>query len=234
MEKVENSPLGLKKKRILGIFAKEPVPGRVKTRLSPPLSAVQAADIYLASLRETVQRMQTLTDCDLAICYSGDRDWFAETFPGLALEPQYGDDLGARMAHSLSRWLAAGYDAAVLIGSDAPDLPTERIEQAFSALEGADLVHGPAVDGGYYLVGESSHYDQLFSGIAWSTGSVLEQTLATATTLGLSSVLLQPWEDLDDLPALLRLVDRSPHSVTAKQVGTVLKHSRDSGFLGLT
>ena len=178
--------------------------------------------------------MQTLTDCDLAICYSGDKDWFAATFPDLSLVPQRGEGLGERLAQCLSSWLAAGYDAVVLIGSDAPDLPTERIEQAFSALESADLVHGPAFDGGYYLVGESTHNDQLYSGIAWSTDKVLEQTLAKATSLGLSSVLLRGWDDLDDLPALLRLIDRSPHSVTAKEVRTVLKHSLDSGFDRLT
>ena len=178
--------------------------------------------------------MQTLTNCDLAICYSGDKDWFAAAFPDIYLVPQRGEGLGERLAQRLANWLATGYDAAVLIGSDAPDLPTERVEQAFSALEGADLVLGPAVDGGYYLVGESTHNDQLYSGIAWSTGKVLEQTLTKATKLGLSSTLLQDWDDLDDLPALLRLVDRSPHSVTAKHVRTVLKHSTDSGFDGLT
>ncbi len=234
MEKVENSRQKQVKKRILGIFAKQPVPGQVKTRLCPPLSARQAADLYFVSLQETVARAQTLTSCDLAICYSGDGGWFAATFPGISLVPQHGNGLGERMAQCLSGWLAEGYEAAVLIGSDAPDLPTALIEEAFSALEGADLVHGPALDGGYYLVGESTHNDQLYSGIAWSTDKVLEQTLAKATTLGLSSVLLPDWDDLDDLPALLRLVDRSPHSITAKQVRTVLKHSTDSGFDGLT
>ncbi len=129
------------------------------------------------------------------------------------------------MARCLSDWLATGYDAALLIGSDAPDLPLERIEQAFNALEDADLVHGPAVDGGYYLVGEATHHALLFDGISWSTGKVLEQTLAKAVQLGVHSVLLEPWDDLDDLPALLRLMTRTPHSPTAIHIKKVLRHS---------
>lgn len=227
VEKVENSRTEQAKKQILGIFAKQPVPGRVKTRLCPPLTAQQAADLYLVSLQETVARTRALTCCDLAICYSGDRDWFAANFTGVCLVPQYGDGLGERMAQRLSSWLTEGYQAAVLIGSDAPDVPIDWIEQAFRALEGADLVHGPALDGGYYLVGEATHHDQLFSGIAWSTGKVLEQTLATAKSLGLSSKLLPVWDDLDDIAALRRLIERSPHSTTAQWARTVLMHSRD-------
>lgn len=224
MEKVDNYHSDPTKKRILGIFAKQPLPGKVKTRLCPPLTPEQSADLYQVCLQETVTRMRALSSCDLAICYSGETNWFSATFPGITLVPQRGRDLGARMAQCLSDWLAAGYDAAVLIGSDAPDLPLERIELAFKALEGADLVHGQALDGGYYLVGESTHHAPLYQGIAWSTTKVLEQTLARAAQLGLHTVLLEPWDDLDDLPALLRLVTRTPHSLTAIHAQRVLRH----------
>lgn len=234
MGKVDKSHSNPTKKRILGVFAKQPLPGMVKTRLCPPLTPEQAADLYRVCLQETVTRMRALRDFELAICYSGDENWFATTFPDITLVPQRGSDLGARMAQCLSDWLAAGYDAAVLIGSDAPDLPLERIEQAFKALEGADLVHGSALDGGYYLVGEATHHAQLYQDIAWSTAKVLEQTLARAAQLGLRSVLLEPWDDLDDLPALLRLVARTPHSLTAIHAERVLRHSRDSVVDSLT
>jgi len=234
VEKVDKWRSDTTKNRILGIFAKQPLPGMVKTRLCPPLTPEQAADLYRVSLQETVTRMGSLSGCDLAICYSGDKDWFATTFPGVMLIPQCGRDLGERLASCLSDWLAAGYEAALLIGSDAPDLPLERIEQAFSALEDADLVLGPAIDGGYYLVGEASQHPQLFQQISWSTGKVLEQTLAKASQLGLSSVLLEPWDDLDDLPALLRLVARTPHSPTTIHIKKVLKHSHDTVVNNLT
>lgn len=234
MEKVDKCLLDPTKNRILGIFAKQPLPGMVKTRLCPPLTPEQAADLYRVCLQETVARMQSLSGCELAICYSGDKDWFATTFPGVRLVPQHGRDLGERMARCLSDWLTAGYKAAALIGSDAPDLPLERIELAFSALESADLVHGPALDGGFYLVGETTHQAQLFQEISWSTGAVLEQTLVKATQLGLRSVLLEPWDDLDDLPALLRLVARTPRSSTAIHITRVLNHSPDTVVDNLT
>ncbi len=234
VDKVDNSNSDPTKNRILGIFAKQPVPGRVKTRLCPPLTPEQAADLYQVCLQETVTRMKSLVGCELAICYSGDKDWFAATFPDVVLVPQRGRDLGERMARSLSAWLAAGYKAALLIGSDAPDLPLERIEQAFNALKDADVVHGPAFDGGFYLVGETSHHPQLFQEISWSTGKVLEQTLVKATQLGLRSVLLEPWDDIDDLPALLRLMTRTPHSSTAIHITRVLNHSPDTVIDNLT
>lgn len=234
MEKVDKSRSNTLKKRILGVFAKQPLPGMVKTRLCPPLTPEQAADLYRVSLQETVTRMRALPNCELVICYSGDENWFAATFPGITLMPQRGSDLGARMAQCLSDRLAAGYDATVLIGSDAPDLPLARIEQAFKALEDAALVYGPALDGGYYLVGEAVHHAQLYQDIAWSTGRVLEQTLAKAAQLGVCPVLLEPWDDLDDLPALLRLVVRTPHSLTAIHAEKVLRHSRDSVVGSLT
>ena len=234
MEKVDKSRPNTIKKRILGVFAKQPLPGMVKTRLCPPLTPEQAADLYRVSLQETVTRMRALPNCELVICYSGDENWFAATFPGITLMPQRGSDLGARMAQCLSDRLAAGYDATVLIGSDAPDLPLARIEQAFKALEDAALVYGPALDGGYYLVGEAVHHAQLYQDIAWSTGRVLEQTLARAAQLGVCPVLLESWDDLDDLPALLRLVARTPHSLTAIHAERVLRHSRDSVVDSLT
>jgi len=234
VEKVDKYRSDTTKKRILGIFAKQPVPGKVKTRLCPPLTPEQAADLYRVCLQETVTRMVSISGCELAICYSGNEDWFATTFPGVKLVPQCGGDLGERMARCLSDWLATGYEAALLIGSDAPDLPLERIEQAFFALETANLVYGPAVDGGYYLVGEATHHALLFDGISWSTGKVLEQTLAKAEQLGVRSMLLEPWDDLDDLPALMRLMSRTPDSSTAIHVATVLNNSRDSVVDSLT
>ncbi len=234
MGKVDKQLPGITKNRIAGVFAKQPLPGMVKTRLCPPLSPRQAADLYRICLQETVSRMGSLTGCELALCYSGDEDWFAHNFPGVMLVPQCGEELGERMAQCLSHWLATGYEAALLIGSDTPDLPLERIEQAFSALVNADLVHGPAVDGGYYLVGESIHHPQLYQGIAWSTGKVLEQTLAKAARLDLRSVLLEPWDDLDDLSALRRLMARTPHSATAIHARKILGQQCDDVVDGLT
>ncbi len=234
MDKVDNSPLTATKNQILGIFAKQPLPGQVKTRLCPPLSAVQAAQVYTASLVETIKRLRSDDDYHLAICYSGERRWFQENFPDILLFEQQGEDLGIRMAQRLCDWLTSGYERAVLIGSDAPDLPRQRIDQAFDALRQVDVVHGPAGDGGYYLVGESVHHPQLFSQISWSTSRVLQQTLNRAQQLGIPCASLEPWDDLDDYADLLQLLQRSPQSQTAGQIRTVLKRLPDTCQAPLT
>lgn len=214
MDDVDNFRQKTEKKSILGIYAKQPLPGRVKTRLCPPLSHDQAAVLYECSLRETVARMQQL-DCALVLCYAGDRDWFQRAFPGLALQPQLPVDLGGRMAASLGSFLQQGYRQAVLIGSDTPDLPLALVEQAFGALEQAEVVLAPAHDGGYVLIGEAVHRPELFTEIAWSTGAVLAETLRRLKQQQISYRQLDSWEDLDDMPSLQRLLQRSPAAATA-------------------
>lgn len=201
---------------ILGIYAKQPVSGQCKTRLCPPLNLDEAAELYLCSLQETVNRMRTKSGFDLAICYAGDRDWFAENFTDLRLIPQRGNDLGARMADSLNNFLQQGYQQAVLIGSDAPDLPLDLVRDAFSSLLRAEVVIAPATDGGYVLIGEAQHHPELFTEIAWSTSDVLATTLQRIEQARIPAVILESWEDLDDLRSLQRFLRRSPTSRTAR------------------
>ena len=94
MEEVDKSVKNRLNKSVLGIYAKQPLAGQVKTRLCPPLTAAEAAALYECCLRETVTRMQQL-DCELVICYAGEPQWFRETFPNIQLQPQRGADLGA-------------------------------------------------------------------------------------------------------------------------------------------
>jgi glycosyltransferase A (GT-A) superfamily protein (DUF2064 family) len=99
------------------------------------------------------------------------------------------------------------------VGSDLPDLPPSIVRQAADALErpGDRVVLGPALDGGYYLVGLKAPHRQLLTGIDWGTPAVLGQTLDRARTLGLPVELLPPWADVDDLTDLRRLArERSP------------------------
>ena len=110
----------------------------------------------------------------------------------------------------------------MLIGSDAPDLPLELVEQAFAALSEHQLVLAPATDGGYVLIGEAVHHPELFQAIAWSTGQVLPETLRRVAALNISAAQLQSWEDLDDLAALQRFLQRSPQSRTAEHLRTCL------------
>ena len=202
---------------VLGIFAKQPLPGQVKTRLCPPLTPAEAAELYHCALLETVQRMQ-LGSFDLVICYAGERQWFADSFPGVPLVPQRGADLGARMAGSLNAFLQQGYQQAVLIGSDSPDLPLTLVEQAFVALQRSEVVFAPASDGGYVLIGEAAHHPQLFAAMPWSTGEVVSDTLQRINRHQIKAEQLPGWEDLDDLQALQHLLQRSPGSATARHL----------------
>jgi len=216
------------KKVILGIFAKQPVPGEVKTRLCPPFHPDQAADLYFQLLTETIERMQQQEACDLAICFVGEREWFKARFPGIALWEQRGEDLGERMSGAMTSFFEQGYSQVILIGSDTPDLPLERIDQAITILSSADLVLGPAADGGYYLIGESFHSPELFKDIPWSSDRVLAGTLKKAEEQNISTQLLGMWEDLDDITALQRFLKRTKDGRTARY----LKKHLSQYFIG--
>ncbi len=210
MEKVDNSA-------ILGVFAKAPVVGQVKTRLCPPLDFEQATQLYRQILDETIQRF-TGQFFTLVICYAGSEDYFSDNYPQLARQPQQGCDLGERMANALQGFLAAGYRQAVLIGSDSPDLPLTHIAQAFDALQQSDVVIAPADDGGYVLIGESTHQPQLFEQMPWSQEGLMPQTKRVLDLHRINWQQLPGWEDIDDAVSLRRLLQRSPGSLSARHV----------------
>ncbi len=208
-------------KRVLGVFAKQPLPGRVKTRLSPPLSAAEAAELYGVFLRETVTAMGR-AGIELVLCYAGDEAYFRCAFPGLPLLPQGEGDLGARMDRALRKLLASGYGAAALIGSDTPDFPVTLIGEAFAALLQAEVVVAPAPDGGYVLIGGRRPVPELFRDIPWSTAGVLAATRRRAAEAAVAYREIGGWEDVDDLASLRRLLKRSPASSSARQAEVYL------------
>ncbi|MCD4689659.1 MAG: TIGR04282 family arsenosugar biosynthesis glycosyltransferase [Desulfuromonadaceae bacterium] len=199
---------------VLGIFAKQPVAGRVKTRLCPPLSPQQAAELYRTCLQETVAAMAE-APAERVIFYDGDVAYFQKAFPGLRLVPQCEGDLGRRLDRAFAQLFAEGCSAAALIGSDSPDLPISLVSAALKALTDFDLAVAPALDGGYVLIGQSRHVPELFQDMPWSSANLWPATLRRAKQLGLAYKELDAWEDLDDLASLKRLLLRSPHSRTA-------------------
>lgn len=200
---------------VLGIFAKQPLPGQVKTRLCPPLTPVQAARFYHACLRETVQ-LADQGNWRSVLFYQGQRQFFSQSFPGLHLAEQTDGDLGQRLAQAFASRFAAGAQQVVIIGSDSPDLPTALIRQAFAGLKDHDAVLAPADDGGYVLVGLRQPASELFEGIPWSTGGVLVATRKRITELQLSCLELPGWHDVDNVSDLRQLMQRSPASATAQ------------------
>ncbi|MBL8797559.1 MAG: TIGR04282 family arsenosugar biosynthesis glycosyltransferase, partial [Planctomycetia bacterium] len=138
--------------RVLGIFAKWPTPGQVKTRLAAETTPAWAAEVARAFLLETLSRLDHMPARRvLAFAPADAAAHFANLVQGrYELLPQADGDLGQRMAAYFERQRDAGAAATVLIGTDSPTLPAAYIEQAFAALKTADVVLGPATDGGYY------------------------------------------------------------------------------------
>ncbi|MEQ8263519.1 TIGR04282 family arsenosugar biosynthesis glycosyltransferase [Pseudohaliea sp.] len=181
-------------------FAREPVPGRVKTRMQPVLDAAGACELHSALLTHTARQLATVDCCERELWVAGDPSHpvlaHAAALGGAAVRRQQGADLGERMLHALATALADS-PRVVLVGSDCPGLDDAYVEAAFAALATADVVLGPALDGGYVLIGVRRVDALLFRGVDWSTSKVLAQTLARVDALGWRAALLEPRRDID-------------------------------------
>ena len=213
----------MKAQNALGIFAKTPVAGQVKTRLCPPLQAEEALALYEVMLAETIEQMAKVPDADLLLFVAGDEAYFAERWPQLRRLPQVEGDLGQRMETAITGLLAEGYEAAILVGADSPDLPPEKVEKAFLHLEQVEVVFFPAEDGGYVLLGESRHNPEIFTDLPWSTEKLADRTRQRLHFHGLIHRELETWDDVDDVPSVERLLARSPWCKTAQFVRTQLR-----------
>lgn len=197
----------------LAVMAKAPRPGRVKTRLSPPLTPEQAAGLNACFLRDTVASLRAATKLAAAewvISYTptGEEAAFHGILPdGALLLPQRGDHFGERLLFTAADLFACGFSAVCLIDSDSPTVPTAELGRAAEVLlaPGSRAVLGPSEDGGYYLLGLQQAHPRLFAEITWSTSSVTAQTLERAAEIGLPVNLLQTWYDVDDASSLTRL-----------------------------
>lgn len=193
----------MKQSKHLGIFARTPVPGTVKSRLAPSIGEDDTAALYAAFLSDLFRRLRRIKSTRVTVFHAGDRLETLATLvpPGWRLEAQRGDDLGRRLANASAHLLDTA-DRAVIIGSDSPDVPIQYIRRAFQRLKHKDVVLGPATDGGYYLVGLRAPAPALFEGIAWGEDSVLKSTLGNVHRLGRSLHALPIWYDVDDEPSL--------------------------------
>jgi uncharacterized protein len=211
------------KETLIIVMAKQPQVGKTKTRLLPALSLGEAADLYQALLLDTLSLLadQPWAELAVAITPPGSRPYFESiTPPGTLLLPVDGGDIGECLAQALEVALGMGYRKALALNSDGPSLPAQYLERAALYLEEAELVLGPAEDGGYYLVGMSRLHAAIFKGIDWSTAQVFSQTLDRAAGLGLRVALTPAWYDVDTPADLYRLqkeleslpADRMPHS----------------------
>lgn len=216
------------------IFVKYPAPGAAKTRLAKNLGEIAAAEWYRVCAEHIVRTVSRLPDsrcivaCPPALKASIANDGVARVQKWLAPiaaeattfgEQAVDEDLGKRMYHALDNALQAGSQKAVLIGSDIPDISESTVARAFSALDNHEVVFGPAIDGGYYLVGASRLHPNLFQGITWSTGTVLRDNTSQAASVGLKVAscstlpVLQDIDTIEDLQAWLGGLEEHPHPV---------------------
>jgi uncharacterized protein len=225
----------------LVIFAKAPVPGQVKTRLCPPLTPDEAATLHGSFVLDTLERTKAAASKlhlafhrYLACAPSSSLVFFQimEERHSVTLLDQVGEDVGARMSHTFDALFMKGYRRVLIVGTDVPSLPLDHYKQALALLESHDAVLGPALDGGYYLIGLNRPAPDLFTGIPWSTDRVLALTEDKAAKLGLSTALLPAWRDVDTIDDLATLMEAS--ATDAKRPKTEQSFSgRTAGTLQL-
>lgn len=190
------------------IFAKNPVWGKVKTRLAKTIGDAAAFDAYQQMLAH-VRNVAMQVDCHRVVFYSDFVDegdaWGRPVF---SKEVQSGADIGEKMHNALASTLAKGYEKVVLVGCDLLDLQVQHLKQAFRSLEFHDIVIGPADDGGYYLIGMKAPDPSLFFDKTWSHAKVLTNTLADIQKQGKSVQLVAQLSDIDDENDWLAALER--------------------------
>lgn len=222
--------------RALIIFAKKPESGSVKTRLSPPLTAEEAAGLYNCMIRDTLEMTTSLSGVNIFIFFQDDpgaADFFKALAPDTDSRPQRGESLGERMKYAFQELFSRGFTEVAIIGTDSPDLPPEHIFEAFALLEyeHTDVVFGPAEDGGYYLLAMKRVWDELFTGLPWSSEHLLSASVETAKDSCLGASFLPKWHDIDTVADLGRpelLDEKSPAKRTREFLSTISNHFNTS------
>lgn len=185
---------------MLGLFARQPVAGRCKTRLAAMIGKEAAARLADAFLRDTAARFELLQTAR-CLAYtpgtSAAREYLESVVEGrYQTWPQPDGDLGMRLAAFLEEGFMHS-DRVVVIGTDSPSLPVQYVERAFTLLHEKDCVLGPATDGGFYLIGVRRWKPGLLDGLEWSTSRVLSQVVGRVEQHAFSLGLLPPWYDVD-------------------------------------
>ena len=196
---------------VLQVFARAPVAGQVKTRLIPGLGEVGAAEMAKGLMRKCLDTLSSVSTHPMQLWCTPDtdHDFFqdCQNRYHLTLHRQRGADLGQRMRHALESVLDDGSNA-LLIGCDCPSLtPADLLEASQALAEGADVVIGPAEDGGYVLIGLGKPVPELFKGIAWGSDAVMSTTRERIHEIGLEYHQLTCRWDVDRPADLMRLRD---------------------------
>jgi rSAM/selenodomain-associated transferase 1 len=197
----------------IAVMAKASVPGRTKTRLTPPLSPVEAAAFNTAFLKDVSANLAAAGRCAAVHGYMaygppGAQQFFVDHLPAeIGLIEAWFPNFGDCLFKAIGGLFEVGHDSAVVLNSDSPTLPTSLLVETAEVLArpGDRAVLGPSTDGGYYLLGIKQAYRRLFDDIDWSTEWVARQTLDRANEIGLDVHYLPAWYDVDDSQSLRQL-----------------------------
>jgi rSAM/selenodomain-associated transferase 1 len=197
--------------RLIIVFVKNILLGKVKTRLAESIGDYGAFEVYKELVAITESETSRFKDADLYIYFS---DVIIESkWEGSEKFVQEGSDLGERMKQAFQKGFEKGYDTIIGIGSDLPDMNVDMLEEAFYSLEDSQTVFGPSADGGYYLLGMNQLHDCIFDNKAWSTVGLLNDTLNELEKENISYSLLTELNDIDTLDDLIEssLSDKFSH-----------------------
>ncbi|TAE30834.1 MAG: glycosyltransferase [Cytophagales bacterium] len=178
------------------IFVKNPVPGTVKTRIARTVGAERAVEVYRHLLAHTQQITRWLPW--KRVVYYGDFINTTDGWSDYEKRIQVGDNLGERMKNAFAEQFAAGATRVLIIGSDCLGIQPNHLRQAFDALDGSDVVIGPATDGGYYLIGMKQNIPSLFDNMPWSQSTLRTKTVEALEEHNVSHTLLEELADIDE------------------------------------
>jgi rSAM/selenodomain-associated transferase 1 len=210
------------------LFVKYPEKGKMKVRLSVDINEDIIQELYRCFVQDTLTIVKKI-DSQLFICFfpveaqKKFQKWLGSTLLFLS---QNGVNLGERMKNSFTDVFTKGFRRAILIGSDSPNLPKRYIEQAFSILQTQDIVLGPTIDGGYYLIGFNTNTftPSVFEDISWGNQTVFQETMMKIKQAHRSFGLLPIWSDVDTIADLKHLIQQAENtSFKSSQTMTYLR-----------
>jgi uncharacterized protein len=178
---------------LIVLFAKAPVPGNVKTRLTPPLSPEEAAGLHRAMVTDALEALITLTEAELQLHTDIPTDAWAGC--GVAGKLQHSGDLGERLLTAIAQGLEQGHAAVMIVGADSPGIPCEDFRTILAS--GSDITLGPCPDGGYYAIACRRWHPEMFRGVLWSSSQTLELTEAALRRCGFTTARGPLHRDVD-------------------------------------
>lgn len=206
------------------IFAKEPVPGHVKNRLSSVIGEDHAAALYKAFLKDTYALTHFIPVHFRILAYEsfgGIPQYLYSTFPHFVFYPQHGDDMGARIQDAVVYARHMGAEHVVIMGVESPTMPHELIAESFERLKHHDFVLGPRRDGGFYLIGMNDFDSCVFKEVEWGSDRVFLQIKDNIEEIGKTYYVLCNWYDIDRIEDLKQFKQGS-FSSTAERTSAVI------------